>query len=160
LKFFLNADNSAYLRNLEEEFNESTNGIRLELNKMEEAGFLLSSAEKNKKIYRVNKLHPLFHDISSIIKKYVGVDQIVESIIVKLGDLKKVYLLGDLSKGLMSDKIEVAFIGNIDENYLKQLIKKVEPEIKKTILYRLVEEDSSAFFNECNKNGYLLLWSK
>ena len=35
LKFFLNSRNTAYLRNLEEEFEESTNGIRVELNKFE-----------------------------------------------------------------------------------------------------------------------------
>lgn len=40
MKFFLNSNNVAYLRSLEEEFQESTNGIRLELNKFEKAGFL------------------------------------------------------------------------------------------------------------------------
>ncbi|MFN5885132.1 MAG: ArsR family transcriptional regulator, partial [Bacteroidota bacterium] len=33
LKFFLNGNTSSYLRNLESEFGESSNAIRLELNK-------------------------------------------------------------------------------------------------------------------------------
>jgi len=40
LKFFLNSSNKSYLRGLESEFGDSTNGIRLELNKLEEAGLL------------------------------------------------------------------------------------------------------------------------
>ena len=54
IKFFLNSDNTAYLRNLEDEFGESTNGIRIELNKFEKAGFLTSFSEGNKKIFTAN----------------------------------------------------------------------------------------------------------
>ena len=40
LKFFLNSETKSYLRNLEQEFGESTNGIRVELNRLEGAGLL------------------------------------------------------------------------------------------------------------------------
>ena len=63
LKFFLNSKNTAYLRNLEEEFGESTNAIRLELNKFEKAGFIASVSEGNKKLFQVNKKHALFNSI-------------------------------------------------------------------------------------------------
>ena len=56
MKFFLNSNNIAYLRNLEEEFQESTNGIRLELNKFEKAGFLDSFSKGNKKLFKVNNI--------------------------------------------------------------------------------------------------------
>lgn len=39
----------AYLRGLAEEFGESTNAIRLELNHLEEAGLLTAETEGNKK---------------------------------------------------------------------------------------------------------------
>ena len=48
LKFFLNSKNSSYLRGLESEFGESTNAIRIELNKLEDAGLLSSNLEGNK----------------------------------------------------------------------------------------------------------------
>ena len=41
LKFFLNPGSKAYLRGLAEEFNESTNSVRIELNRFEEAGCYL-----------------------------------------------------------------------------------------------------------------------
>jgi len=44
LKFFLNPESKSYLRELAEEFGESTNSVRLELNRLTQAG-LLTSAE-------------------------------------------------------------------------------------------------------------------
>ena len=78
MKFFLNSNNRSYLRNLEEEFGESTNGIRLELNKFEKAGFLESVAEGNKKMFKANAKHPLFKDIHSILLKMTGLDHVID----------------------------------------------------------------------------------
>ena len=72
LRFFLNPSNTAYLRGLAEEFNESTNSIRVELNRFEEAGMLVSNSQGNKKIYKANNNHPLFRDLHSILLKYIG----------------------------------------------------------------------------------------
>ena len=52
MKFFLNSKTTAYLRGLEGEFGESTNAIRLELNKLEKAGMLSSFSKGNKKMWR------------------------------------------------------------------------------------------------------------
>ena len=54
LRFFLNPDSSAYLRGLAQEFDESTNAVRVELNRFEEAGLIQSHKEGNKKMYQVN----------------------------------------------------------------------------------------------------------
>jgi len=47
LKFFLNSNATSYLRGLESEFGESTNSIRIELNRFEEAGMLTSYNQGN-----------------------------------------------------------------------------------------------------------------
>ena len=87
LKFFLNSSTTAYLRGLEEEFGESTNSIRLELNRFEHAGFLESYSESNKKVFKVNAKHPLFKDINSIVLKLVGLDHVIDYILKHMGDL-------------------------------------------------------------------------
>ncbi|HPI15850.1 MAG TPA: ArsR family transcriptional regulator, partial [Spirochaetota bacterium] len=38
LKFFMNPETRSYLRSLAEEFGESTNAVRVELNRLENAG--------------------------------------------------------------------------------------------------------------------------
>jgi len=49
LKFFLNTQEESYLRSLENDFNESTNAIRIELNKLEEAGLLYHQIKETRK---------------------------------------------------------------------------------------------------------------
>jgi len=154
LKFFLNSDTKSYLRNLESEFGESTNAIRLELNKFEKAGMLQSELEGNKKLYKANTSHPLFKDINNIVFKYVGLDWIVEHIVSKLGNLESVFLSGTFAKGIDSKQIDLVIIGKVDEDYLKELCEKIGKKINRKIDYTIVEKLSI-------KDGiYLLLWSR
>ena len=119
LKFFLNPNASSYLRNLESEFKESTNGIRLELNKFEKAGLLKSHISGNKKLYQANTRHPLFRDIHNILLKYIGFDQIIETVISKLGNVHKVYLVGSYARGIDSEVIDLLLVGDeINREYL------------------------------------------
>lgn len=137
LKFFLNSNTTAYLRSLESEFGESTNAIRLELNRLENAGLLVSNNSGNKKIFQANTGHPLFREIHNILLKHIGLDKIVENVVQRLGDVYHVYLVGDFSSGRDSQIIDLVFVGHIDRNYLLQLIEKVEKLIKRKIRYLL-----------------------
>ena len=141
LKFFLNENNSSYLRNLESEFNESTNAIRLELNRFEEAGLLKSFEKGNKKMFQADKSHPFFKDIKRLLHKYVGIDSLVESIVKDLGDLKKVYITGDLSKGRESNIIDLIFIGAIDTESLVKWVSKAEKFMNRKVRYVIFAED-------------------
>ena len=58
--------------------------------------------------------------------KYTGLDQIVEEVIQKLGDVERVYLVGDLAKGINSSVVDLIFIGNLNKKYLINLIEKSE----------------------------------
>jgi predicted nucleotidyltransferase len=161
LKFFLNAKNTGYLKNLEQEFEDSSNGIRLELNKFEEAGLLTSSSKGNKKIFQANTSHPLFKDIHSIILKYTGIDQILESVINRLGNVNQVYLVGSLARGINSNIIDIIIIGDIHKEYLISLIDKAEPIIEKKIRYILYSAEE--FKNnklDILSESYFLIWNK
>jgi hypothetical protein len=159
LKFFLNPDNAAYLRGLETEFGESSNSIRLELNRLEDANMLVSNVKGNRKLYQVNRKHPLYKDINSIVRKYFGLDVIVERIAERLGNLKAVYLTGEIAKGSDFSVIDLIFVGEIDQKYLVNLIDKAGAFIKRKIRYLIYSEKE--FLAEMNKNGhrYLLVWS-
>lgn len=161
LKFFLNSDTTAYLRGLEEEFGESTNSIRIELNRFEKAGFLQSHSQANKKVFQVNAAHPLFRDINSMVLKLVGLDHVVDYVLKHMGDLNKVYLIGSLSKGKDSEKIELVLVGDINEAFLKDLIEKAEKKINKTIHY-IHYHEADFTISHISENGVspLLLWSK
>jgi hypothetical protein len=152
LKFFLNSESRGYLKNLAAEFDESSNGLRLELNKLEKAGLLKSEAIGNKKVFKANTQHFMYEDIHKIVLKYVGIDQIIERVVSRLGDLSCVYLVGALAKGLDSKIVDIIFIGRVNKEYLINLIDKVEPEIMKRIRYVIYSEEEFAL----NKNEILL----
>jgi hypothetical protein len=160
LKFFLNDSTSSYLRNLESEFGESSNSIRLELNKFEEAGLLEASLNGNKKIFKANKTHPLFKDIQNILMKYTGLDQIIEEVIRKLGDIERVYLVGDLAKGINSPVIDLIFIGDLNKTYLINLIGKSEKIISKKIKYITYTEEEFSSYQQPLKDEMFILWTK
>jgi len=162
LKFFLNSKNTAYLRSLEEEFGESTNAIRLELNKFEKSGFLRSFAEGNKKVFTVNTQHPLYSDLNKIILKMVGLEYVIDYILQRIGDLEKVYLVGNLSKGQSTNIIDLVLVGNhLNKTFLIEQIEKAEKKIGKKIKY--IHYTAEEFdLNKIKEPGMhpLLLWSK
>ncbi len=157
LKFFLNPNNTGYLRSLSEEFDESTNAIRIELNRFEEAGILQSSIEGNKKIYRANCHHPLFPDISSIIRKYVGIDTLAEEVLAELGDIEEVYLTGKLAQGLDSDVIHLFIVGSkIDQSFLDYLIQKAHHLIERKIYYLIASPNNAESILKETPNALLI----
>ncbi len=162
LKFFLNSKNTAYLRSLEPDFGESTNAIRHELNRFEKAGLLLADQKGNKKVYRVNTEHPLFPDIRSLLVKHVGIDKILDKVVSKLGNLKTVYLVGELAKGNDSKIVDLWFVGNdIDKSYLLSLVEKAEEVIERKIRYLIIKENELVdFLQSKSPNEVLLLWKK
>jgi hypothetical protein len=161
LKFFLNSNTTAYLRSLEEEFGESTNSIRIELNRFEKAGFLASHSQANKKVFKVNTSHPLFKDINSMVLKLVGLDHVIDYVLQRVGSLEKVYLVGSLSQGKDSDVIDLVLVGDINEPFLIELIAKAEKKIHKTIHYIHYQEIDFKLDTITEKGiNPLLLWSK
>ncbi len=159
LKFFLNSNTTAYLRGLESEFGESTNAIRLELNRLENAGMLSSFAKGNKKVFKANTKHPLFEEIHNIILKHVGLDKVIIDVVERLGDVEKVYLAGSFSRGVDSQIIDLIFVGNIDISYLVQLIQKVEKIIHRKIRYLIYQPDEGKKIDWSSFNPLpLILW--
>ncbi len=161
LKFFLNSTNTGYLRGLASEFNESTNSIRPELNRFEEAGLLVSESEGMRKVFRANTKHPLFRDINSMVRKYIGMDQIIDKVISNLGDPREVYLIGDIAKGIDSDNINIVITGNdIDLDYLSGLINKTQKVVKRTIGYAVFTPvEFEIQYPHLNQEKLLRVWS-
>ena len=159
LKFFLNSKTRSYLRGLESEFGESSNGIRLELNRMENAGLLKSESEGNRKFFCANTGHPLFDDIHNILRKYVGIDRIIDEVVLKLGDLKQVYVTGDFARGHDSALVDLVLVGDlIDEPYLRELIDKAQDLIKRKI--RVLTLKLSEVEQYLDKENALLIWEE
>ncbi len=125
LKFFLNPSLRAYLRGLSEEFGDSTNSLRLELNRLEEAGMLMVEEAGARKLYRANPNYPFFSDIQRLLHRYTGLDRILESVVQRLEGVEAVYVTGDLARGIKPTTIELVLVGrDFDAVYVDQLCIK------------------------------------
>jgi predicted nucleotidyltransferase len=144
-KLLLNPASKVYLRGLERDLGVSSNTVRAELNKLQDMHLIEAQEDsENTKVknYLVNQRHPMYSMLRGIIMQFVGLDQIVDQIIKKLGNLDQVYLTGDLAEGKNSPFVDLIIVGEVDKPYLYQLIEKAEPLVQKKIrvgVYKPVE---------------------
>jgi predicted transcriptional regulator len=144
LKFFSH-NNASYLRSLAKEFDESTNSVRVELNRLTDAGLLKAGDHGKTKVYRANDEHPFFEEIRNMVSKFLGLDQLLVQVVQRLGNVEKAYIVGDYAKGIDSGTIEMVLIGReIDLEYLDFLVhktyEKVQRKIKVSVLEAEIEE--------------------
>ena len=154
LRFFLNQNLSGYLQGLSKELDENTNSIRLELNRLEEAGMLNSTFEGRRKLYRVNTLHPLASDITSIVRKVAGIDTVIDRVVENLPGLIQVWICGDLAQGISGNSIDCILIGEeLDAEYITGLSGKVYKLVGKKVNAQVMTEIKDEIISGC-----LLVW--
>ena len=160
LKFFLNPDNKAHMRGLADEFNESSNAVRVELNRLTEAGLLkVENGAGRTKQYQANTTHSLFNDIHSIVKKYMGIDKLIEEVLAKLGNVELALVTGDYARGIDSGIIDLVIVGEIDKEYLMRLIEKAESLIDRKIRSLVLStEEFAQHSKQLGADKALVVW--
>ena len=143
IKFFINQANSGYLNGLATEFNESTNSIRKELNHLSEAGYLEKFKDQNKVAYKANTNHPLFEILQKVVYKHLGLEEIIERVLERMGPVQKILLVGDYAEGRDSGTIDVVLIGDkLNTEYIEALEKKVEDLIDRKVNFYLASKQN------------------
>ena len=153
IKFFVNLANDGYLNGLANEFGESTNSIRKELNNLAGAGYLKKRFCDNKVIYKADKNHPLLLNIQNLVRKHLGIENIIETVCENIGEFEKIILLDDYSKGIDIGTIKVLILGeNINQDYLENIKLKIEKKINRKIIISVS--------NEMPKKNYLVVFGE
>ena len=156
LRFFLNQNLSGYLQGLSKELDENTNSIRVELNRLEEAGLLSSELQGRRKLYQVNLAHPLTSDITSIVRKVAGIDALVDKVVDNLPGLSQVWICGALARGIQGDSIDCVLIGtDLNSKYIAGLSARVKELTGKKVNTQVLEQMPDEKREQC-----LLVWEK
>jgi DNA-binding transcriptional ArsR family regulator len=159
IRLFLNPIAESYLRELAGEFAVSTNAVREELNQLTRTELLRSRRQGRQVLYSANPDHPLFPDLISMVRKVVGIDQVVDSIVTRLGDLEKAYLIDDYAKGKDTGIIDLVLVGDIDTYHLNDLTRKTERYIKRKIRSVVVGRNEFAgFVATLEQRPHVLIW--
>ena len=157
IKFFISQANRGYLNGLATEMGESTNSIRKELNHLQGAGYLDKIKVDNKIEYKANTKHPLFEVMQKVVFKHLGLEDVVENVLDRMGNVNQIILVGDYAKGNDSGLIEVFLIGNdLNMEYITQLENKIEKLIGRKVSFYLAskflaDRDHIILFNSQEK---------
>ena len=159
MRLFFNPKTRSYLRQLAKEFNVSSNTVREELNQLKKTNLLKSEKNGRQVVYKANTSHALFPELKSMVSKVMGIDQVIDSIIERLGNLESAYLIDDYAEGKDTGIIDIILIGDIDQYHLNDLSRKTERYIKRKIRSLVLSKDEYiSFSKELEKRPCLLIW--
>lgn len=133
LKLFLNPGVSCYLRELAKEFALSPNALKEELDSLSQAGYLEREQNGRSAYFRANTKHPFFPEISSIVRKTIGIDQLLDEVIASLGKVEAVYILDDYALGKDTGLIDLLVVGEVDRTRLGELASITERKINRKV---------------------------
>lgn len=159
MRLFLNPEQKVYLRELSDEFQVSPSHVKDELRQLMESNLLKNKKQGKRINYQANTDHPLYPELNSMVKKSLGMDQILESIVERLGSLKSVYVIDDYAQGKDTGLIDLVLIGDIDRKNLDDLVTKTEKYIGRKIRVLVLNESE----HRANKKIFinrptLILW--
>jgi hypothetical protein len=159
MRFFLNPQTRSYLRELAKEFDVSTNAVREELNQLTQTHLLKSEKSGRNVFYSANTAHTLFPELRSMVQKVMGIDQVIDGIVQRLGNLEQAFLIADYAEGKDTGIIDILLVGAIDDYHLNDLTRKTERYTKRKIRSLVMSrEEYQALQHKFNKIPKLRIW--
>ncbi|MDD2465965.1 MAG: winged helix-turn-helix domain-containing protein [Desulfobulbus sp.] len=161
MRLFLNPKGTAYLRELADDFQASPSQVKEELDQLRKAKLLVSNKEGRHVLFSANHEHPLFSELHSMVKKALGMDEILESIIKRLGRLQQAFLIDDYAEGKDTGIIDLVLIGDIDKTNLMDLTTKTEKYIERKIrTLTMTQEEFEKHGTMLKKHPQFMLWQQ
>ena len=159
IRFFFNPEAKSYLRELAKEFTVSTNSVREELNQLTKTKLLKSKKDGRQVYYSADTSHPLFPELKSMVSKVMGIDQVIDGIVNRLGDIEEAYLIDDYAEGKDTGIIDLLLVGDVDQYHLNDLSRKTERYIKRKIRSLVLSRDEyENLLPELRKRPRVLIW--
>lgn len=89
----------------------------------------------------------------------MGIDQIIDSIITRLGNLEAAYLIDDYAEGKDTGIIDLMLMGDIDPYHLNDLSRKTERYISRKIRSLVMSREEYEDFQErLEKRPMVMVW--
>jgi hypothetical protein len=159
MRFFLNPKTRSYLRELAKDFGVSTNAVREELNQLTCTDLLKVEKNGRSVFYSANTEHALFPELRSMVQKVMGIDQVIEGIVTRLGELDRAYLIDDYAEGKDTGIIDLILIGEVNQYHLNDVCRKTEKYLNRKIRTVVIGRDElRTFIPQLERRPHLLVW--
>lgn len=165
--FFTNPSQEYYLRQLQRLLGYSAGSIRRELLKFQKDSLFETKRTGNLLYYFLNKSHPLFHEIKSIVFKTTGVEGSLKQALSSIEGVKIAFIYGSFAskKEKPASDIDLMVIGDFNISNLNEKIvileKRLKREINPTIYslqeYKTKKRLKTGFLRDLLKNPKIIL---
>lgn len=77
-----------------------------------------------------------------MVTKFLGLEELMEKIVKRMGEVEKAYIVGDYAQGIDSGTINMILIGkNLDTVYLDYIRDKTHEKVQRKIEVQILDED-------------------
>ena len=103
---------------------------------------MVTEEEGKTKVYKANQNHPFFTEIKNMVSKFLGLDDLMERIVKRMGEVEKAYIVGDYAQGIDSGTVQMVLIGkNLDKDYLDFIRDKTYEKVNRKVEVEILEKD-------------------
>lgn len=132
--FFLNPENSYYLREIARRLRVSPGALARELKSLSGEGILEREIRGKMVFYRIQRKHPLFKELKGIIEKTAGIPRVLIEGLKKLEEIREAYLYGSVVTGNMEahSDIDLLLVGK-ETDALRKCLEDLQAKFGRTI---------------------------
>ncbi len=141
--FFNNPDREFYFREIAASLNKQPGAIQSYINSLAGQKILIDERKGNMRFFKLNKNHPLYDDIKSIISKTIGIEYKLKELAGALPKIDYAFIFGSIAKGkeYSDSDIDLLLIGEVDQDFLVEKISKLQSELSREINYQIYTKD-------------------
>ncbi|MDD5629711.1 MAG: nucleotidyltransferase domain-containing protein, partial [Elusimicrobia bacterium] len=141
--FFTNPDQEYFPRQLERLSGVFVGNLQRELIPMEQAGLLKARRLGKLKLYRLNRQHPLYPELSSLVAKTAGLEEMLRSRLAAVEGIQAACIYGSFAakQARSRSDVDVLILGQVDEKALIGAVRSLEKVLQREINYTLYTPD-------------------
>lgn len=141
--FFTNPDQEYFPRQLERLSGVFVGNLQRELIPMEQAGLLTTRRLGKLKLYKLNRQHHLYPELSSLVAKTVGLEEMLRSRLAAIEGIQAACIYGSFARNRerAGSDVDVLILGQVDEKALMDTVRLLEKALQREINYTLYTPD-------------------
>lgn len=136
--FFQDPGREYYMREIGKILKKEPGYFQAYLNSLVKDGILKDEKKGPLRYFSLNKSHPLYDEIKTIISKTLGIESKLKRIVNEFEKLECAFIFGSIAKDTENSfsDIDLMLIGEVNEDLLATLLSEAEFHLKREINYQ------------------------
>jgi len=155
--FFQDPGKEYYMREIAKILKKEPGYFQAHLNSLVKDGILKDEKKGPLRYFSLNKSHPLYNEVKTIISKTLGIESKLRKIVNEFEELVCAFIFGSVARNAENSfsDIDLMLIGEVNEDLLAALLSEAEFHLKREVNYQVY---SKAEFKKKlkNKNEFIV----